>query len=264
MRQIEIPNLDVPWKWKNVEVEKIITDDGINRDAYKHIIESLERTKIIIQSVVLVCEGELYRVIAGKRRILAAKERSITKVHALVIEEGAPEYVLAMLTLIENGARRPNPGVEAESLAEVMRGYNLKTAKEIAHFLGISVDEVKKRLKLLKLVPKFMKSLKKGDIKLTLALKIASLSKKEQRLVAAQGGDLTVKSVAKRIKDSRTVAIPSDFFNMPDALPVDSNTEDRQLDDIINRVKSVINNTKNGRKAQLMEVLSKLEESRCL
>lgn len=169
-----------PYTLETVPLAAIILDFEIEESFFRSLANSVDRLGVVIQPVMLIENGDArYRVYAGKRRILSAKKKGMSRIAAMVFPKGTPESLLTIYAIAENMNRGPNPADETERILKVMSHYNW-TVEEAARQLSVPVSHIRKRLKLSQLIPEFFESLKKGKLKLSMALKIASLPKEQQ------------------------------------------------------------------------------------
>jgi len=114
---------------------------------------------------VLVCEkavGE-YELIAGERRVRAAKIAGLKTIPAILIEAKNPTEVLA-LALIENLQREDlNPIEQAESFKTMSESFGL-TQDEIARLVGKSRVAITNTMRLLKLPEEVKNLLREGKL----------------------------------------------------------------------------------------------------
>jgi len=104
----------------------------------------------ILQPVLVSKEGERYRIIAGERRVRAAKRAGLARVPVLVREAVADRERLLM-ALVENVQRRDlTPLEEAEAFAQLRDQFGL-TQEEVATRVGKDRATVANTLRLLKL-----------------------------------------------------------------------------------------------------------------
>jgi ParB-like chromosome segregation protein Spo0J len=170
-----------PYTLETVPLERIILDFEIEESFFRSLANSVDRLGVVIQPVMFIENGDArYRVYAGKRRILSAKKKGMARISAMVFPKGTPESLLTIYAIAENMNRGPNPADETERLLKVMSYYNW-TAEEAARQLSVPVSHIRQRLKLSQLIPEFFDSLKKGKLKISMALKISSLPKEQQR-----------------------------------------------------------------------------------
>ncbi|PKM51097.1 MAG: nucleoid occlusion protein [Firmicutes bacterium HGW-Firmicutes-7] len=112
----------------------------------------------LIQPVnVRVIKENTYELVAGERRLRAAKLAKLDKIPAIVIDVNDKDS--AVLALIENLQRENlNYFEEAEGYYNLMEDYNL-TQEDIAKQVGKSQSTVANKLRLLKLSDKVVKIL---------------------------------------------------------------------------------------------------------
>lgn len=149
-----------------IEDLEISTDDGFTKT-----VEEFG----VLQNVVLKKDGKKYKVIAGRRRIQAARKAGLGDISAIL----ASTENEAIITLIENIHRSGNPAAEAKAMKELLD--RKMTQEDIAHVLHIDRSQVSKRVKLLDLIPELFRMLEKGELKPSVARELADLSPKEQK-----------------------------------------------------------------------------------
>lgn len=144
----------------------------------KGLIESIA-TYGLLQNVVVRSAKDGYEVIAGRRRVEAARNMGEKGIPAIVLGGDATEEDLALITLLENMQRTSNPVIEAKAIKKLMdRGH---TQREIAKAMGVDRSQVAKRALLLKLTPRLLHKLEKGQLRPSVARELAQLSEEEQR-----------------------------------------------------------------------------------
>ena len=145
-----------------------------NDDELAELADSI-REHGIIQPVILeeTKEGS-YTVIAGERRIRAAKLANLAEVPA-VIRKYSEDKRMAV-TLIENIQRSNlNPMEEAAAYKQLMEHTGL-SQDETAARVGKKRSTVANALRLLKLTPEMQESIRKGDLSAGHARAILSLT----------------------------------------------------------------------------------------
>ncbi len=157
-------------------------------------------------------EGEGYVLIAGERRLQAAKRAGLTRVPALVRE--ASEQQLLELALIENVQRADlNPLETAEAYRQLHEEFGL-SHEEIARRVGKSRVAVSNTLRLLKLPLAVQKALLEGRITEGHAralLGLASPEAQEAALRTVENKRLTVRQteeLVRRLQGERPSARP--------------------------------------------------------
>lgn len=131
-------------------------------ESIAELAESIRRHGLI-QPIVVEDLGEgRYRIIAGERRWRAADAAGLREIPVLV-RSYTPEHRLE-IALIENVQREDlNPVEEAEAYHSIMELTNC-TQEEVADKVGKSRPAVANALRLLKLPPAALSSLKDGSI----------------------------------------------------------------------------------------------------
>ncbi len=137
-----------------LDIEKIAVEEGFNprtrfdEDGLAKLEASLRETGIVQPLAVQPAKDGTYTVIAGERRLIAAKRAGIEQVPVLIREgPGARAAALA-----ENLIREDlDPIDTARGLAALAEADNLTTHKEIAEKVEMSVAWVSQHLRLLAL-----------------------------------------------------------------------------------------------------------------
>lgn len=182
----------------------------------RSFIESVKRVGVTVPILVEDTNYPPYHVIAGRRRIKAARAAGLTHIPAMVYPHGT---ITDVLTLIENAERSQNAVSDLESIETLIR----QGADEamIGKATGMSVATIRKRLKLANLLPAFRQQLRVGTLNVSLAQRIARLRPNEQeQLLQQQAAEtLTGKIVAERFKvrkQSAAASLPDSMFGAPD------------------------------------------------
>lgn len=116
----------------------------------------------LLQPVVLRKTGRGYEVVAGHRRLRAAREAGLRQVPAVVTE--CSDVEAAVLGLVENLQREGlSPVEEAEAYRRILEEFHL-TQEELARRLGLSQATVANRLRLLRLPEEVRAALHRGTI----------------------------------------------------------------------------------------------------
>ena len=162
----------------------------------KELAESI-REKGIIQPVTVRTQDKGYELIAGERRLRAAKLAGLTEapVHVLEIED---DVEMMEMALIEN-IQRENLNVVEEAEAYAMLNSNYKLSHTaIAKAVGKSRANISNTLRLLKLPAEVIESLRKNEISAGHARALLGLKKTSQML-------LLWKRIVERQESVRTV-----------------------------------------------------------
>ena len=162
----------------------------------KELAESI-REKGIIQPITVRTRDKGYELIAGERRLRAAKLAGLTEVpvHVLEIED---DVEMMEMALIEN-IQRENLNVVEEAEAYAMLNSNYKLSHTaIAKAVGKSRANISNTLRLLKLPAEVIESLRKSEISAGHARALLGLKKTSQML-------LLWKRIVERQESVRTV-----------------------------------------------------------
>jgi ParB/RepB/Spo0J family partition protein len=206
-----------PCTLEMVALENIILDFEIEEAFFRSLADSVDKLGVVIQPVMLIENGDgRYRVYAGKRRILSAKKKGMVSISALVFAKGAPESLLNIYAIAENMNRGPNPADEAERILKVMSYYNW-SAEEAARQLSVPVTHIRQRLKLAQLIPEFFDMLKKGKLRVSMALRISSLPRENQKELLEEE-KLTLDKIEKGCRSLKldTLLGEDDLFDVPE------------------------------------------------
>lgn len=173
----------------------------------------------VLVPVLLVDYGDGFGVLDGRRRIKAARIAAVNDVPARIassVQGGGA----AAITLATNELRSSNPAAELESIEElVRRGLS---ESEIARVSGMSVQTVRKRVGLLRLLPPLLDAFRAGKILPSAAEAAAKLPHGTQEKIAAafaESGRVTLAVVeeARRVRaDGAIDALPSGLFSDPE------------------------------------------------
>jgi len=138
----------------------------------------------IIQPLIVRERGDGFQLIAGERRLRAAKLAGLNTV-PVVVRQADDRTVLEMM-LVENLQRENlNPMEEALGYAELMNQFQL-TQEEAAAKVGRSRAAVANAVRLLKLPPEVQQWLREGKLSVGHAKVLLSLLSPEQQRLAAE------------------------------------------------------------------------------
>lgn len=173
------------------------------------------RTHGILQPLIVTAAAEpgQYTLIAGERRLLAARQAGLT--HAPVILRETSDQGRLEIALIENVQRLDlNPLEAAEAFRQLAEDFQLSHA-EIAQRVGKSRVAVTNTLRLLKLPTKVQQALIEGKISEGHARALLSLPTSQAQLAALQtilAHDLNVRQaeeLARRLTGDRPEGKPT-------------------------------------------------------
>ncbi|MEM1330332.1 MAG: ParB/RepB/Spo0J family partition protein [Planctomycetota bacterium] len=154
-----------------------------DRAALEALARSIEADGIM-QPLVVRARGERYELIAGERRLRAAKHVGLECVPAVLRE--ADDRGSAELALIENLLREDlNPIERAEGLRGLIDQFG-ETQQGVADRLGMDRSSVSNLLRLLELEPEIRDMLSDGSLSLGHGKALLSMSSGEGRLRLAE------------------------------------------------------------------------------
>jgi len=145
-------------KLLEIPLDKIVRDEDQPRkefdaEALEALAQSI-RVNGVLQPIVVVREGEGYKIVAGERRYRAAGMAGLEKIPAIVRTLDAQNRL--ELSIIENAQREDLNAIElATAYAKLKAQFNL-SPKEIGERIGKSESAVVNTLRLLNL-PEFAK-----------------------------------------------------------------------------------------------------------
>jgi ParB family chromosome partitioning protein len=178
-------------------------------EALSGLADSIREHGIIQPLIVSRPDGRAgaYQLIAGERRLLAARQAGLKRVPVIVKE--ASQQALLELALVENLQRQDlGPLEEAAAFQRLATEYSL-TQEAIAARVGRSRSAVANSVRLLSLPEEVQASLAKGEISAGHARAILGIEEKAEQLRAWRRiveGNLTVRdaeSLAKTRQPSR-------------------------------------------------------------
>ncbi len=156
----------------------------------------------IIQPIVVRKMANGYEIVAGERRLKAAKEIGLKKIPA-IIKSFNNEKSLE-ISLVENIQREDlNPVEQANAFKRLTDEFNL-TQQELAEVTGKSRALVTNTIRLLKLNPEIQKNISEGKISFGHAKLLLSIEDEEvQKAVCDRimANDLSVRDTERLIKN---------------------------------------------------------------
>lgn len=171
-----------------------------NQEKIEDLANSIKE-KGVIQPLLVKRVGNDYQLIAGERRLRAAKRAGVTKVPVIVKKVSKAEQL--EYSLIENLQRENlNPIEEAEAYKRLMKEFDY-TQQKLSQALSKNRATVANLLRLLKLPAEVKKSLAQGEVTMGHARSLLSLSEPQKqreayRIVVRKG--LSVRETEKLVK----------------------------------------------------------------
>ena len=171
-----------------------------SEESIHELASTLDKDGLLQPIVVREKEGN-YEIIAGERRLRAAKQLAWAKIPAIV--NNMDDSQAASLALIENLQREDlNPIDEAQAYSNLMK-LNSLTQTTLAQNIGKSQSYVANKLRLLKLTPKVQSYLASGEISPRHGRCLVGLSEKDQGRVLDEilANNLNVSDTEKIVKN---------------------------------------------------------------
>ena len=212
----------------HIELEKIKPNPyqprhEFNPEALEELAQSVREFGIIQPLVVTKIERESeygteveYQLIAGERRLMAAKKAGLERVPVIVRNVGDARTKLE-LALIENIQRSNlNPMESARGYARLQDEFGL-TQREVATRVGKSRETVANPLRLLNLPIPVQEALSSGKINESQARTLLSVEHREEQLATFQRvteGNISVRALREEIKkpEERTFVDPQEKY----------------------------------------------------
>lgn len=192
-----------PWQPRN----------NFDRERMDELMESIKKHGII-QPLVVTKEGRNYQLIAGERRLRAAKMLGLSEVPVIVREASDKDKL--ELSIIENVQRHNlNPLEEAESYKRLLEEFGL-SREDISKQVGKSLSAISNYLRLLKLPLIVQQALSEEKISFSHAKVILSYPDKMQQIKAYKKilkEDLSVHAIydeAKQVAEKAREDKPKD------------------------------------------------------
>lgn len=174
---------------------------NFNKEKMEELKESIKKHGII-QPIVVRKMANGYEIVAGERRLKAAKEIGLKKIPAIIKSINNEKSL--EIALVENIQREDlNPVEQANAFKRLIDEFNL-TQQELAEATGKSRALVTNTIRLLKLNPEIQKNISEGKISFGHAKLLLSIEDEEvqgavcERIIA---NDLSVRDVERLTKN---------------------------------------------------------------
>ena len=173
---------------RNVDIRLIDNNPNQPRQTFdelklRELAASIE-THGIFQPILVIEDGERYRIVAGERRFRAARLVGLETVPIIVRQLGDVEML--EIALIENIQREDlNPVDEAMAIKHLIDQYDL-TQEEVAKRIGRSRPYISNALRLLTLSPSIQDYMRDGRLQTGHAKLLLSVKDTQSREEAAQ------------------------------------------------------------------------------
>lgn len=215
-----IPDLKIEREGiREIEIERIRPNPyqprtSFNPERLKELVASIKE-KGVVQPVIVRPREEGYELVAGERRLRAAREAGLDRIPVVIKE--VVESEMLEIALIENIQRQElNPVEEAEAYQQLVSRFGL-TQEDLARKVGKDRSSVANSLRLLRLPGQVQDLMRKGDLSAGHARAILALESPIQQIESAERVvryGLSVReteALVNRIKRgvSRKISIPS-------------------------------------------------------
>jgi len=216
-----------------------------NKEKMEELKESIKKHGII-QPIVVRKMANGYEIVAGERRLKAAKEIGLKKIPA-IIKTFNNEKSLE-IALVENIQREDlNPVEQANAFKRLIDEFNL-TQQELAEVTGKSRALVTNTIRLLKLNPEIQKNISEGKISFGHAKLLLSIEDEEvQRAVCNRiiTNDLSVRDTEQLIKNIKKAQKKQ--FKVKNITIERFPEVEGKLRDVLGTKVSILYNGKNGK-----------------
>lgn len=155
-----------------------------------------------------------YVVMAGRRRLAAARQLGWTHIDAVVYDTG--QVNSAVVGLTENAQRSASPLVEMRLIVKLMQvGLD---EHQVQQQTGMSVATIRKRLELAHLTDDLLVELERGRMAIGVAEQAAKLTQEQQRLLlesTLESKRITAEAVREAREVARTAAWEAADLGLP-------------------------------------------------
>jgi ParB family transcriptional regulator, chromosome partitioning protein len=184
----------------------------------EELSQSIRRTGIL-QPVLVTKEGGRFRIIAGERRVRAARRAGLSEI-PVIVREGVTDRDHLLLALVENVQRRDLTALEeAEAYRHLKDDFGL-TQEDVAERVGKDRTTVANALRLLKLPAAVRAALEDGSVSAGHAralLALPSAADQEQLAKEIVRRGLSVRAVETRVADIQKGRVKKRKSRAPDA-----------------------------------------------
>ena len=191
----------------------------------EELSQSIRRTGIL-QPVLVTREGGRFRIVAGERRVRAARRAGLSEV-PVIVREGVTDRDHLLLALVENVQRRDLTALEeAEAYRHLKDDFGL-TQEDVAERVGKDRTTVANALRLLKLPAAVRSALEDGSVsaghaRALLALPSAADQEKLAKEIVRRG--LSVRAV-----EAQVAKIQKGSVKKKNPRAADADTRDAEL-----------------------------------
>jgi ParB family chromosome partitioning protein len=175
-----------------------------NPEALQELTSSIKEKGVIQPILVRKKKDGEYELIAGERRLRAAKLLKLNKIPAIIKDVNDDETLA--LSLIENIQREGlNPVEEACAYQELITKFNF-TQEQIAQVMGKARSTINNTLRILKLPQKIQEYIKKNLLSFSHARTLLEIEDRNEQIQLAEkivASELSVREVENLLKQRR-------------------------------------------------------------
>tara|TARA_Y100001970_G_scaffold52366_1_gene66166 strand:+ start:5017 stop:5895 length:879 start_codon:yes stop_codon:yes gene_type:complete len=202
----------------HIPIKSIIPNSNQPRQTFteenmQDLINSIDENGILQPLLVRLIDDNSYELIAGERRLRAAKKLKIKKVPVYVIDVKTDDEMLK-LALIENIQRDDLSSIEEAEGYALLKGKYSISESELAKKIGKNRSTIANKLRLIKLPPDLKDVLRTKDPDFTEGHARAVLSLRESKKMKnlfrrIKRDKLTVRDTEKLVKNLKSSKIPA-------------------------------------------------------
>lgn len=201
--KIDLPASDgavVYLKTEQIKASPFQPRIDFNSERQKELVASIKE-KGFLQPILVRKKSDGYELIAGERRLRAAKSLNLTEIPALI--KNVKDEEAMVISLIENIQREElNPMEEAHAFQRLISDFNL-TQDNVAQSVGKDRATVTNILRLLKLPQEIQQSISDGMLTMSHARALLSLENLSEQLKLFQdiiSNQLSVREIESLVK----------------------------------------------------------------
>jgi len=200
-------------------------------ESFDSLVDSVRKLGIITPITVEAAESG-FKLIAGQRRLAAAKKVGLDSIPALVRDANGSAGTIAVSENLHREALTP-----MEEANAFKKARETLTVEQIADGYSVSADLVRARLRLLNLPEQLQKGVDSGEVPLGSADFLAAVAEKAPavaeaiaKAVASKESDITLSQLQGNTANAIRDAI--DFAEVPGALAFNARTHNLRIDDL--------------------------------
>jgi ParB family chromosome partitioning protein len=174
-----------------------------DQDALEELARSIEESGVL-QPLVVVPEGNHYKIVVGERRWRAAQKIGLSKIPAIVRQLSDQEQI--EVSLVENLQRKDLNPIEVALAYQRLIQELRYTQEKVAEKVGKDRSSVANFIRLLKLPPEIQRMVAEGKISMGHARALVSLEKPDQQIFLSRlivEKNLSVRDVEKMMAEKK-------------------------------------------------------------